>query len=435
MPRFSVALFLLAPLLLSSYGPGEACAQHPTAVSSILNGESTPDTTLEVNHNGSLLAPGTYNPIAANDSVPAEGAGTRMMWYPAKAAFRAGRVGKNKDGTQWDADSTGNYSAAFGLDTKAGAENSVAMGWKTTANGYGALAMGLSTLASGTAALAMGDTPEATASAAVAMGAATSATNAATTAMGSNTTASGLVATAMGDQTTASGKYATALGKNTTAATSRSLSVGRCNSANQPSADGTLFVVGNGSLSSGNCLHSDALVLDTNGNLKISGTLTEGSDRRLKTAIEPLGDGTLQKLLALRPVRFEFENQRTHPSSRQIGLIAQDVQKEFPELVSTGSDGMLSLAYPKLSAVLMKGLQEQQAQIEEQRAQIAALEGENEKIRAENEEIKDRLAALEAQLASSRPAGLVGPWALAVLLGLGGLAGGLFWRRRPSLPE
>ncbi|MEF8797324.1 MAG: hypothetical protein V5A48_12775, partial [Salinivenus sp.] len=67
--------------------------------------------------------------------------------------------------------------------------------------------------------------------------------------------------------------------------------------------------------------------------------------------------------------------------------------------------------------------------MEDQRERIAALEAENDEIKAENEEIKSRLSALERQNASALPAGLTGPWALTLLLGLGALGASLLWRR------
>jgi hypothetical protein len=63
--------------------------------------------------------------------------------------------------------------------------------------------------------------------------------------------------------------------------------------------------------------------------------------------------------------------------------------------------------------------------MEGQRDRIAELE-------TENEEFEERLAALERQNASALPAGLTGPWALTLLLGLGALGAGLLWRSRPS---
>jgi hypothetical protein len=227
----------------------------------------------------------------------------------------------------------------------------------------------------------------------------------------------------MGINTIASGNAATVMGDSTIAATDHSLSIGQFNSANT-SADNTLFVAGNGSLYS----RSNALVLDQSGNLTISGTLTESSDRRLKTDIKPLGTGTLQKLEQIRPVRYKFTDPDTHPNGPQMGLIAQDVRKEFPSLVSTGTNGMLSLTYSKFTAVLLKGLQEQQDQINTQKSQIAALRADNDAMKAQQEDLKERLAALEAQSGDSLPAGAtpVSGLLLAVMV----LGAGVLWYAR-----
>ncbi|MFB6199161.1 MAG: tail fiber domain-containing protein, partial [Halobacteriaceae archaeon] len=320
---------------------------------------------------GSIIFDGTEN-----DSIPASGAGTRLMWYPAKAAFRAGRVGFDKDGTQWDAPKVGRYSAAFGIDTKADGYSATAIGSQTTASGFAATAMGFETTASASASTAMGD----------------------------ETIASGQRATAMGRVTTASGFAATAIGEGTTAASSRSLSIGECNSANTL-AGNTLFVAGNGNydFQSEACgTRSDALILYTGGSLTISGTLTESSDRRLKKEISSLGSDVLWRLSQLRPVRFEFKNQETHPPGRQIGLLAQDVQNEFPALVSEGTGGYLSLSYSKLTAVLLKGIQEQQANVEQQQATIDSLKEKVQQI----QKVKKRLASLEAERSPSTIAGM-----------------------------
>ena len=488
---------------------GTAFGQTPTTT--IQNGNA--DTRLELNYDGGFYIPGTFDPAAPADSIPATGAGTRLMWYPAKAAFRAGRVfdntafGTGVDGrTFWNPANVGNYSVAFGNNTTASGdmsfaagintaasekgaaaiglgteasgeaaiatgkntsafqENATAMGEGTTASGRNATAMGDVTLASGFAATAMGSDTKAIDFLATAMGnktiargdnstamgLSTEASGNEATAMGDNTTASGeistatgrittasgdhsmamgfeteasgLNATAIGELTTASGRSATAMGISTIAASENSLSIGELNSANT-SADGTLLVVGNGSSGAGG--RSDALALDSNGNLEISGALAESSDRRLKTSIRPLKGETMAKLLRLRPIRYQFKNQETHPAGEQIGLVAQDVRTEFPALVSGENGDALSLSYSKFTAVLLKGLQEQQAELEAKEDDIATL-------KAENEEFEERLAALERQNASAMPAGLTGPWALTLLLGLGLLGAGLFWRRRAS---
>jgi len=438
--------FLLA---LSGILVGAASGQTPTTT--IQNGNA--DTRLQLNYDGGLYVPGTFDPAAPADSIPATGAGTRLMWYPAKAAFRAGRVFDINPSLSpdylvfWDPQNVGKYSTAFGVNTKASGFASTAAGSRTQATGDYSVAIGRPgqidtevTTASGAAAVAMGEFAEAsgdysvalnrgtkaTDNAATAMGDATEASAFAATAMGLKTAASASRATAMGFETTASGAGSTAMGERTTAATENSLSVGAYNDANRGNDDndpetGPLLVVGNGSPGT----RSDALSLDSNGDLEISGTLTESSDRRLKTSIRPLKGETMAKLLRLRPVRYQFKNQKTHPAGEQIGLVAQDVRTEFPALVSGENGDALSLSYSKFTAVLLKGLQEQQAELEAKEDDIATL-------KAENEEFEERLAALERQNASALPAGLTGPWALTLLLGLGALGAGLLWRSRPS---
>jgi hypothetical protein len=315
---------------------------------------------------------------------------------------------------------SGPNATAMGGGTTASGGSATAMGFDTEAIGDFTTAMGRSTSASKRGATAMGRFPTASGDAATAMGFSTTASSANATAMGDRTTANGISATAMGSGTTASSFAAAAMGFNTTAATEKSLAIGEYNSANT-SADGTLLVAGNGASGS----RSDAFVLKQDGDLVISGTLTESSDRRLKTAIRPLKGETLAKLSRLRPVRYEFKNQKTHPAGEQIGLIAQDVREEFPALVRGGEGDALSLSYSKFTAVLLKGLQEQQTEIDHKQSQIADLRDENDSIRAR----LDRLESGDQAVL----AGVVGPWGLALLLAcaIGGM-GGLLYARRTS---
>jgi hypothetical protein len=253
--------------------------------------------------------------------------------------------------------------------------------------------------------------------------------------MGDGAIASVFSSTAMGFGTKANATTSTVMGRGTVTETPNSLSIGECNDANNVSATGsTLLAVGNGSYdqNTDSCIStSDALVLDDTGTLTVSSQNTF-SDRRLKTKIDPLNDGVLRKLGEIRPVRYQFKNQETHPSGDQVGLIAQDVRKEFPEIVSEGAGGMLSLAYSKFTAVLLKGLQEQQAQIEGQTAQLKTQEEQITELQKENKQIKERLAALEARSFGSVAAGWTGPWGLITALSflVGGLSGALLWREQ-----
>jgi hypothetical protein len=410
--RSSFLTFAFAVFLMLALAPtGEALAQ-PVPVTDIENAAG--DSVLTVFEDGGFAAygegpSGFINP--GPGEIPAEGGGVRMMWYPAKAAFRVGDVGSN----QWDDANIGLRSVAFGSSPEASGRSSTAMGSSTEAIGNTSTAMGSSTIASGTEATAMGGGTEASGVASTAMGEGSEASGDQSTAMGNGTTASGDQSTAMGDNATASGgestamgfnteasgDFSTAMGNSTTAATANSLSIGNDNTANQ-TADNTAFVVGNGG-------NPDALVLDFDGNMTLAGGLTETSDRRLKEQIQPLGSGVLSALGEIKPVHFQFKDNRTHPSGTQIGLIAQEVQAQFPALVSEGASGHLSVSYSKFTAVLLKGLQEQQAQIQKQQKQIERLRDHNTQIAALQAEV-DALKEERSQTAGWGPAagGLLG---------------------------
>jgi hypothetical protein len=444
-----LGLSLLATAL-AAFVAAPSQAQTPTTT--IQNGNA--DTRLQLNYDGGLLVPGIFGSTTPADSIPASDAGTRLMWYPAKAAFRAGRVGDRADGTQWNAGKVGNYSVAFGVDSKAqgrasvaigdlteaNGQNSVALGSGADATGRGSVSLGRVTVAEGDFSVALGRRTDATAQSSVALGSYSSASASAAVALGGTASgigatsmnralASGRNAVAMGQNTTASAERSVSMGRYTTAANPQSLSTGVCNSANT-SLDNTLFVVGNGTFDSNNfncSSRDDAFTIDESGNATASSHDTF-SDRRLKTGVEPLGEGVLEALRDIDPVRYQFKDQSTHPSGEQVGLIAQDVREEFPSLVSKGAGGYLSLAYPKMTAVLLKGIQEQQAQLEKKQAQIDSLK---EKVR-QIQDVKKRLAALEADRSPSVVAGWAGSGAgllLAFLLG-GLLGAGLLWRRR-----
>lgn len=92
--------------------------------------------------------------------------------------------------------------------------------------------------------------------------------------------------------------------------------------------------------------------------------------RRLKDDIRPLPTGQLAKMMQLQPVSFVMKNDPKHQT--ELGLIAQDTEPLFPDLVQTDPDGTKALGYVGLVAPLIKAMQEQQAEIQEQRAEMRA---------------------------------------------------------------
>jgi hypothetical protein len=93
-----------------------------------------------------------------------------------------------------------------------------------------------------------------------------------------------------------------------------------------------------------------------------NGTI-QTSDRRLKTNIFNLTYG-LKEVLAMRPVSFNWKT--TPDSNKKVGLIAQEIRKLVPEVV-TGDESKESLGvnYAELVPVLINAVKEQQKQIDE----------------------------------------------------------------------
>jgi len=103
------------------------------------------------------------------------------------------------------------------------------------------------------------------------------------------------------------------------------------------------------------------------------------SDGQLKTIVVPLSEemdvlGTLAKL---RGVAFSWdrskEPMKNASERREIGMIAQEVEKVLPSLVAQGSDGYRSLDYAKLTALLVEVAKAQQAELTAQRSEIDEL--------------------------------------------------------------
>lgn len=182
---------------------------------------------------GSFLAEGLFK--EKQDAPPVAGAGTRMMWYSDKAAFRAGEVA----GTNWDKDSVGNHSVAMGYDVRAKGIASAAIGNQAKALGNYSIALGSAALASGIRSTAIGS--------------GTTASGMYSTALGPYGNATGSFATTLGYVNNAEGDYSMALGDNTTAYSMSEMVVGSNNTSYTPVSktawdpSDRLFVIGNGS--------------------------------------------------------------------------------------------------------------------------------------------------------------------------------------------
>jgi len=232
-------------------------------------GTTSPSALLHANGTGTgegnVLFTGSYKSISPGPA-PASGAGTRLMWYPDKAAIRAGYT----DGLFWDKDSIGNFSTAFGVNTKAKGNTSTALGNTTTASGDNSIAMGNNSNAKGNNSVSIGYFTNATGNFSTSFGSFTTASGPFSTAGGYNASASGYYSTALGYSPAASGSSSMALGYNTVSPSFCETAMGSCNTTYVPGSSTSwisgdrLFVIGNGT---GSTSRSDALTILKNGNM------------------------------------------------------------------------------------------------------------------------------------------------------------------------
>lgn len=123
--------------------------------------------------------------------------------------------------------------------------------------------------------------------------------------------------------------------------------------------------------------------LDVAGDIEYTGTIADMSDRRLKTDIVPLSDrgSMLAKLADIDTYSFRMIDDEE--GKIEFGVMAQDIEIIFPELVTTANDkmGTKSMNYVGLITPMVEAINEQhividtlQSQVDELIARIEALE-------------------------------------------------------------
>jgi len=117
--------------------------------------------------------------------------------------------------------------------------------------------------------------------------------------------------------------------------------------------------------------------LAENANMYAHSHNTFYSDIRLKKNIELIENPT-EKLLQIQGVYFNW-NMNEYPemgftNEKQIGVIAQDVEKLFPELVSEDANGYKQVDYEKITVILIEAIKQQNEEIIDLRYKINQLE-------------------------------------------------------------
>ncbi len=378
-------------------------------------GVITPRTQLEIGGTEGLLVTGTYT-----SGTPLNlGAGTRLHWYPKKAAFRAGGI----EGNQWDDDSIGIYSAAMGYNTRAFGDFSTAMGYNTQASGYSSTAMGLQTNASGYSSTAMGFVTQAFGDFSTAMGYQTQASGYYSTAMGYGTEALGNYSTAMGNFTLASGNFSIAMGIQDTASGIVSVAIGtKANTQNHTGAMVFTDYSGNSVTTSADADNQLTMrftggyrfftnIIHTTGAYMDPGTSgwTNYCDRNKKENFKAIDNEDL--LYKLRGIPVTRWNYKGNPNIDYIGPMAQDFYAVF-HLGGEDSLGINSICIDGVTLAGVKALEERTRIMKSEidslttenrqiktafsviQTEVKNLTGENNKIRHENHQLSGRIDQL-----------------------------------------
>ena len=108
--------------------------------------------------------------------------------------------------------------------------------------------------------------------------------------------------------------------------------------------------------------YSFRLTNNANGQLTASGTITQGSSRKIKENIEDISIEEAEKILELEPVRFDY----TNGAKDRRGFVAEDVAEVLPNLVTPEEEDIpASLDYNGIIPYLVKMVQKQQEEINE----------------------------------------------------------------------
>lgn len=383
---------------------------------------------VRIGTDGSILAEG----VLGSGSIPTDGAGARMMWYPAKAALRAGSARS----TEWDDGNIGEHSVALGQHPIASGASSFAVGFVAKATGGGSVALGPQAEAAGIGSLAHGSLSQASgewsvsigqgsnasgknatalgkgASAsgenATAFGLSSRATGSGSTALGGSSTASGPAAVALGEFSVASGQESYAFGRNVTASGTRSIAIG--NYASTDDKTGAIVISANDGFStvevkaassnqfvaraghfwlgSGTAVTAPAghlLTTSSGAYLSTGGTWTNSSDVSRKENFETVdAEEVLGKIADMSIRSWSYKGEAA--SVRHVGPTAQDFHGAFGL-----GDGETAIATVDADGINLLAVQALEKRTAEQARTIQALQ-------AENQLLQQRLARIEAAL-------------------------------------
>ncbi|SHL71637.1 tail fiber domain-containing protein [Flavobacterium chilense] len=211
---------------------------------------------------------------------------------------------------------------------------------------------------------------------------------------GQNNTVNGNYSAAIGYTNYVYDQYAVAMGSNATVAATHKGAFVFGDNSNSSAIASTASNQFTGMFNGGYRLLTNRLdltkgmTMDVLGNVVLSGSITATaaftpSDIRLKKDIQTL-TGVLNNIKQLRGVTYYWKD-AAKGTDLQLGMIAQELEKVYPELVFTNKEtGFKVVNYAQFTGVLLEGVKEQQTQIEDLKSEV-------ETLKKQVQEIKDLL--------------------------------------------
>lgn len=356
-------------------------------------GTTNPSTDFHVVGDNGFL----FESATANGSIPIEGIGTRMMWYPGKRAFRGGTLDPVRP-VSWDDAQIGEYTFAFGKNIRAKGDYSVAFGELSDAQGDYSMAIGYqsATFANADYSFSVGYGCRTFAPYSVSMGRgnnsygeASSSFNYHTTARGDYSQSFGFYSAANGDNSTAIGRRAFADHDGTFVFADRANSTGVHSTAeNQFMArviGGAIFYTST-DLSTGVTLPSG------------SGSWSSLSDSTAKTNIFPVDEfDILNKIRKLNVYEWSY---KTENGVRHIGPMSQDFYNSF----NLGSDKkyISSIDIDGVNLAGVKALYLKTEKLEKTLLNYESLLEKYNKLEKEKEALEERLNQIESRLLNEK---------------------------------
>ncbi len=339
----------------------------------------------------------------------------------------------------------GNNSVAVGMGQTTSTTNNnstttysgiVAIGQGVTTTANNAIAIGQGAIATAEKAVAIGQA-EANRTATIAIGRSTEASGGYSIAIGDGAKAQNISSLAIGDSTTASHNYSTAIGHNAATTASHQIVLGTNsdtvyipghlvvgdvfvnNISNSQRAEGLMYRAYDSWTEAG--VTSDINKFLTTRNLSTGNGLRAAkvkpvptpdwarnalSDRRLKNVGEKYTAG-LEELKKLDFYHYTFK--KDEAKTPMVGVMAQDLQKVFPDAVMKGDDGFLRIRLEDMFYAVINAVKELDTRINDiktsfsskldaQEQRIANLEKQNAELQKENSELKEDIKAIKKRI-------------------------------------